>query len=136
MTSSGHGYSNIDVNLERPGWSVTTLLKIMETMIREHHEEPQSSTLEITRGSDSVLAPVVVPAWVTWFRSMDSATAGTQPDSTQPESSPFKREIRGGHLYEAKRLPKERHIIIHFWLPRRLSDRRPVLQEKDAIRGL
>lgn len=132
MTSSGHGYSNIDINLERSGWSVEA--KIMEAMMREHHEETQSSSLEGTRGSDSVHAPVVVPAWVTWFRSMGSATAGSQEDSTQPENSSSRRGRSEEDTSMRPSVSRKRDTIIHFWFPRRLSDRRPVLQEEDGIR--
>lgn len=69
---------------------MTTLLEVIEAMVGEQNENHQNSSLKITGGNGC--AHVVVPTWVTWFRSMDSATAGTQA-----ESSPFKREIRG-HL--------------------------------------
>ncbi|KAK6292760.1 hypothetical protein J4Q44_G00373450 [Coregonus suidteri] len=82
--------------------AVTTLLEVIEAMVGEHHEKSQSSSLEIPRGPDCALAPVVVSPWITWFRSMDSATVGTEPVSSQPENSPSKR---GGSEEDTSMMP-------------------------------
>ncbi|KAK6298577.1 hypothetical protein J4Q44_G00316320 [Coregonus suidteri] len=55
----------------------------LEVMVGEHHEILQSSSPEITRAPVClILAPQVVPSWVTWFRSRQA-----EPESTHPASS-------------------------------------------------
>lgn len=50
----------------------------LEVMVGEHNEILQSSSPEITRAPVClILAPQVVPSWVTWFRSREA-----EPEST------------------------------------------------------